>query len=357
MIGQDLIESLLETEMAASGDTAGWVLITDQNVERIYHRIIQDLKAGAEELSLPFLTLAIPPGESSKSLSKVEDLAGIMAREGFGRKTKIIALGGGVVGDMAGFLASIYMRGVAYIQIPTTLLSQVDSSIGGKTGVNLLEGKNLLGSFYPPKSVWIDGNFLTTLKREDWINGYGELLKHGIIKDPQLFTDLEQKYQQNSLYDTDSRSLERLTLLILKGISVKQEIVEADEKEEGLRRLLNYGHTFGHALEALYHYQGYSHGTAVLKGMIWEGEMALHLGILNKEDFRRIRALIEGILPQGSALPSLEKDLEALIHYMKRDKKNRNGKISFILPEKIGKVREEFLEEEKLREILAKRKI
>ncbi len=355
-IGQDLTEKIIQREITESQETTGWVLVTDQNIQRIYQQKIQDLEAGAKNKSLPFLTLVIPPGESSKSLQKVEELAGVIAGKDFGRKTKILALGGGVVGDLAGFLASIYMRGVEYVQIPTTLLAQVDSSIGGKTGVNLFEGKNLLGSFYPPCSVWIDEDFLTTLEIKDWVNGYGELLKHGVLKDEGLFKAIEDQLDQNRTFNRISEAPAELTAIILRGITVKKEIIEADEKEQGLRKLLNYGHTFGHALEALYQYEGCSHGEAVLKGMVYEAEIAVCLGLLNNEDFSRIRNLIDGILKRGRDLPSPTKNIEDLIGFMKRDKKNRGNEISFILPEKIGKTREVFLKEEDLRRIFFKRK-
>ncbi len=349
MIGQE--------EISQAEKRSGFVLITDEHVQKIYAGHIEDWEARAKKTARPFLTLVIPPGENSKSLKKVEGLAKALAQQGFGRETKILAFGGGVVGDLAGFLASIYMRGVDYVHIPTTLLAQIDSSIGGKTGVNLSEGKNLIGSFYPPVHVWIDGTYLQTLKQQDWINGYGELIKHGIIGDPLLFSEIEEKYQKGTLFSSDAKNLNEFTALILRGVQVKKQVVEADEQERGLRKILNFGHTVGHALEALYQYQGYSHGEAVLWGMIYESGMARRQGILPIEAFQRIRALIDGVLSYAEPRALPEKTPAELIDFMKRDKKNRDKKLSFILPEKIGKAKEVLLEEDSVKHLLAGQKL
>lgn len=350
-LGKDLVEMIGQEEISQAEKTSGFVLVTDEHVQKLYAAHIEDWEARAKKTARPFLTLVIPPGEDSKSLKRVEALAKALARQGFGRQTKILAFGGGVVGDLAGFLASVYMRGVEYVQIPTTLLAQVDSSIGGKTGVNLSEGKNLIGSFYPPAHVWIDGTYLQTLKQQDWINGYGELIKHGIIGDPLLFSEIEEKYQKGTLFSSDAKNLNEFTALIHRGVQVKKRVVEADERERGLRKILNFGHTVGHALEALYQYQGYSHGEAVLRGMIYEAEIARHQRRLPIEEFQRIRALIDGVLSFAEPRPLPEKTPEELIDFMKRDKKNRGKKLSFILPEKIGKAKEVLLAEDSVRNI------
>lgn len=263
-------------------------------------------------------------GEKSKTLKTIEELSEEMVEKGFNRKDAIIALGGGVVGDIAGFLASIYLRGIPFVQIPTTLLAMVDSAIGGKTGVDLKAGKNLVGTITQPKAVFVDINLLKTLPENQIRNGLGEIIKYGVIKDEKFFTYLEKNLAKIFTHDEKV-----LNYIIQKSIAIKVAVVEKDEKESRNRMILNYGHTYGHALETMSNYT-LLHGYAISIGMVIANEMAVEKKILEQKDADRIKALLEKAgLPVYSMHKPTIKDLIA-------DKKSDGKSINFILPTKIG---------------------
>lgn len=273
--------------------------------------------------------IEMPDGERHKRLSTVESLAGKLVRWGAERDSAIIAFGGGVVGDVAGLLASLYMRGVELVQIPTTVLAQVDASIGGKTGVNLLAGKNLLGTFQQPRLVLIDPAVLSTLPQREFRAGLYESLKCGVIGNPQLFRALEE-VDVNAL----RRDAAKLEWVIAESVKLKAKVVSLDEREGGLRRVLNFGHTIGHALEAATNYRRYSHGEAVAWGMIAAADIAARTGKTDQGTSDRIKQAVLGL----GSLPKVDADGRGILRMLQADKKTRNGVVHFVLPRRIGKV-------------------
>jgi 3-dehydroquinate synthase len=273
--------------------------------------------------------IMMPDGEPAKRLETVEAMAEKLARMGADRKSVIIALGGGVVGDVAGLLASLYMRGVEFVQVPTTVLAQVDASIGGKTGVNLVAGKNLLGTFYHPRVVLIDPAVLKTLPDREFRAGLYEAIKCGIIGNVELFIRFEQN--RDRILKRDPGELE---WLIAQSVKLKAEVVSADEHEGGLRRVLNLGHTIGHALEAETGYRKLLHGEAVAWGMIAATNIALSVGRTDSVTAGRIS---EAVLSLGR-LPELNVSTSKIIGRLQADKKTQNGVVHFVLPREIGKV-------------------
>ncbi len=276
----------------------------------------------------PPTALFLPSGERHKRLASVEELASRMAQSGADRSALLIAFGGGVVGDVGGFLAAIYMRGIDFIQIPTTLLAQVDSSVGGKTGVNLISGKNLLGAFYNPRAVIADIGLLATLPRRELHAGLYESIKAGLIRDASLFRFLESG---RGLIDRgDARTLERI---VSASVRVKADVVAQDEKEAGLRMILNFGHTIGHAIEAVGGYGAMLHGEAVALGMLVALEISRSRHLLRSVQANRAAALIRSFAPPPFPGISNARLLEAA----GKDKKNRAGIRRFILLDGIGK--------------------
>jgi len=272
-------------------------------------------------------TLFLPPGERFKRLSQVERLASELARAGADRSSLLIAFGGGIVGDLAGFLAAIYMRGIDYIQVPTTLLAQVDSSVGGKTGVNLAAGKNLIGSFHHPRAVFADIDVLQTLSDRDLRAGLFESVKAGMIRDPALFRFMEQN--AGAILARDPAALERV---ITASIRMKANVVGIDERESGLRMILNYGHTVGHAIEAATAYKRLLHGEAIAWGMLAALQIALARKTVGPDQAQRIE---QTILAYGP-LPAFRTTPTKLLAAAGRDKKNHAGTRRFILPKGIG---------------------
>ena len=260
-IGKDIIDRM--ALIIAKNHKAGhYVVITDNCVGSLYG---QKFLSRLKDVGLNVHIIEFPAGEASKNINTVLDIAGKLLKLEADRETCLIALGGGVVGDIAGFVASIFMRGVPYIQIPTTLIAQVDSSIGGKTGVDLPHGKNLLGTFYQPCAVFADLSFLETLPEKEFNNGLAEIIKYGVIDDEKMFHTLESNMEAIKLKDS------KLMLnLVETCCQIKKSIVEIDEKEQGLRRILNFGHTLGHALETISKYT-ITHGEGVALGMISGG--------------------------------------------------------------------------------------
>lgn len=317
-------------------------IITDKTVEKLYgaSTLAQLKHVGVDAQLIP-----VPPGESSKSLEWLDKLYTRLIWAGFDRDTTLVALGGGVVGDLAGFVAATYLRGVRWVQVPTTLLAQVDAAIGGKTGINHRLGKNLIGAFHQPQFVLIDPQFLRTLPaRERWA-GLAEIIKYGCICDGELFAQLEAYLREKSPLEDP----EKLTPLIERSVEIKSQIVSADEREAGQRALLNFGHTLGHALEAATKYQHFLHGEAVAWGMLAEGHLSHKRGWLAREDFERMAALL-GRLP-GPPLPAdLEK--ESFLGYICRDKKARQKQIRVVLLRGIGQATLTGVEEIEIREAL-----
>jgi 3-dehydroquinate synthase len=276
-------------------------------------------------------TILIDDAETAKSLSTVERACRDLVRAGADRRALIVAVGGGVVGDVAGFVAANYARGIALIHVPTTVVAQVDSAIGGKTGVNLPEGKNLVGAFYPPMGVVSDPGFLTSLPPRDFRSGIYEIIKYGVIGDPTLFQFLEGKLEK-----VLRRERAALSFVIERSITQKGRVVSEDEHESGLREILNFGHTFAHALESVTRYRTYLHGEAVGWGMIAAARLAVEKGMLPPRDEERIAKVIArvGPLPEWPSISAAQ-----LIAAMQSDKKTRAGRLRFVLPERIGTVR------------------
>jgi 3-dehydroquinate synthase len=266
--------------------------------------------------------------ETKKNIRTVELLCRKLTRAGADRKSLIVAVGGGVVGDVAGFVAASYLRGVALVHVPTTLVAQVDSSIGGKTGVNLPEGKNLVGAFYAPRLVVIDTDLLRTLPERQFRSGLAEVIKYGVIADAELFAYLEQN--MDGVLRRDAQALGHI---IPRCVEIKADVVSRDEREAGLREILNFGHTFGHALESVTRYRRYLHGEAVAWGMIAAALLGRELGITAANDVSRRASLIYrvGKLPGWPRVAP-----KILIAAMLSDKKTRSGKLRFVLSPRIG---------------------
>jgi 3-dehydroquinate synthase len=273
--------------------------------------------------------LEMPDGERSKRLSTLEKLAEKLVKHGADRGVTLIALGGGVACDVTGFLASIYMRGVDVIQIPTTVLAQVDAAIGGKTGVNLVSGKNLLGTFHQPRVVLVDPSVLGTLPTREYRAGLYESLKCGVIGDPGLFRLFEDRRRE--ILDRDPAILEKV---IADSVRLKASIVSADEREDGIRQVLNFGHTIGHALEAETRYAQLLHGEAVAWGMIAATHIALSTGKLDSVTAGRISNSVLGF----GRLPTMKWKTANILQRLRSDKKTRQGVVHFVLPREIGKV-------------------
>ncbi|NLY61162.1 MAG: 3-dehydroquinate synthase [Clostridiales bacterium] len=303
------------------------MLVTDENVKELFvHDITSIISSMGCEVSLA----VVPPGEASKSLKIAEALYTQALNAMLDRSSSIVALGGGVVGDLAGFVASTYMRGINFLQIPTTLLAQVDSSVGGKVAVNHPLAKNIIGSFYQPKSVYININTLDSLPQRQFSTGMAELIKYGFIWDKDFLGWLE-----NNIDRLIKKEKNALAYAIDRCCRIKAEIVGQDEKEKGLRAILNFGHTIGHGLESISSYCLYTHGEAVALGMVYESLIALQKGLVDQS---LVDLLIN--LLKAANLPTkiTEIDVESLIQAMAHDKKNKSGSIVFILPIEYGKV-------------------
>jgi 3-dehydroquinate synthase len=273
------------------------------------------------------VALIVPAGEEHKRLAVLAGLAEELAQHGADRDSILIAFGGGVIGDMTGFLAAIYMRGIRYVQVPTTLLAQVDSSVGGKTGVNLLAGKNLIGAFHHPLAVFADIDTLNTLPDVELRAGLQESVKAGIIRDPDLFAFLEQ--ESEAILARDPAALLRV---VAASVRVKADVVSGDEREGGLRMILNLGHTLGHAIEAETGYTKLLHGEAIAWGMIAAIDIAARRQLVTPAEAERIARVIRLYGP----LRGFDADPAALVTLTARDKKNRSGTRSYVLPVGIG---------------------
>ncbi len=298
-------------------------VVTDSNVGPLYaQKLLESLSSAGFQ---PFQA-TIPAGESSKSLKLLSSLYDEILDAGITRSDLIIALGGGVVGDLTGFCASTLLRGIPFVQIPTTLLAQVDSSVGGKVAVNLPKGKNLVGTFYQPKLVLIDPTCLETLSDRTFSDGMAEVIKYGVILDRKLFEKIESASSRQGIMGI-------IDDVIFRSCQLKKMVVEEDELDLGGRMILNFGHTFGHAIEKKYNFTDYTHGEAVAAGMVMASEYGESIGITSVGTALRIRELVSAFnLPQDVMI-----DKQSLIDAVKVDKKGEGNIVSLVIPEKIGK--------------------
>lgn len=325
-IGTELLERvglwMKEFQSLAISDKA--VIVTDTVVRDLH---ADKLRMGLERAGFTVSVFAVPPGEDQKTLNSASRLYAELANAYADRRTPIFALGGGVVGDLAGFVAATYLRGVPLVQVPTTLLAQVDSSVGGKTAVDMGLLKNIIGSFYQPKLVIADIDTLRTLPETEVINGLGEVIKHAAIRDRAFFDFLETNM---GLVKSINEAV--VTDMVAQNVKIKADVVSKDERETGLREILNYGHTIGHAVESVSQF-ALKHGEAVAIGMTAAAKIASRMGVLDPAETSRLEDLITRAgLP--SRLPDVSKD--AVLNALKHDKKVREGKVRFVLLRSLG---------------------
>ncbi len=314
-------------------------IVTNPVVHKLYGRVV--VRALKRCGFSPFLVV-IPDGEKAKSMYWLSKILDEFVTQRLERQEVVLALGGGVVGDVAGFAASIYLRGVSFVQVPTTLVAQVDSSVGGKTGVNHPIGKNLIGAFYQPRVVVVDPQTLQSLPKREWIAGLAEVIKYGMIADSKFFEYLEQHVD-----DLREQAEDVIPTVIRRCCEIKAEVVGGDERESGLRRILNYGHTVGHALENWGRYKTWIHGEAVGIGMVQEAGIARFLGMCPKELVERQRDLIQDVgLP--IAMPAMS--FTELWGAMQHDKKVVKGQVNCVVPTAIGKVQVVPLFQQRIRQ-------
>jgi len=303
-------------------------LISHPRVHRLYGKQVEYV---LRREGFQVQRILVPEGESTKTMGFAEEIIGRMIAFRADRSSFVVALGGGVVGDLAGFVAATYMRGIEFIQVPTTLLAQVDSSVGGKVAVNHAQGKNLIGAFLQPRLVVTDPTVLKTLPARQFRSGLTEMIKAAIIADAGFFLQLEKKMSKLTTLD-----LNTLSTAIARSCGIKGQVVEKDETEQGLRAILNYGHTFGHALETYHHYKGYTHGEAVAVGMVIAAQLARQCGLCSLEtEQRQVALLRQAGLPTRGKGESAEK----IWQLMKTDKKVRAGENNFVLTPIIGHAR------------------
>jgi 3-dehydroquinate synthase len=294
---------------------------------RVWRSVGKSVKRGLARDGAANLHL-FDDGEPQKNMRSVESLCRALTRAGADRRALIVAVGGGVVGDVAGYVAASYLRGVGLAHVPTTLVAQVDSSVGGKTGVNLPEGKNLVGAFYPPRLVLVDYDLLRTLTEREFRSGLAEVVKYGVIADRKLFAYLEKNMEKVLRRDRGA-----LEYLITRFLQIKARVVSRDEREAGLREILNFGHTFGHALESVTKYRRFKHGEAVSWGMMCAALLGHEIGMMAADEVSRVVALVRRIGP----LPGWPRVApRVLIEAMRADKKTQAGKLRFVLAGKIG---------------------
>ncbi len=313
-------------------------IITNTTVSALHLEHLKS-KIDADELYV----VTIEDGEEFKTLATVETILNELFEAKLDRKSLLIALGGGVIGDMTGFTASLYQRGIGFVQIPTTLLSQVDASVGGKTGVNNAYGKNLIGAFYQPEAVYIDTDFLKTLPKREFSAGIAEIIKMAVMFDRDYF---------NFLVDADFSDRKSLEKVIQRSVELKAEVVNLDEKESGIRAVLNYGHTFGHVVENETNYTKYLHGEAVAIGIMMANALAVELGLLKQNEMDEIENFLK-----KHQLPTTYEivDVDAFYNKFFLDKKAANNRLKFILPKGIGghTIRDD-IDEETLKKVLHK---
>ena len=302
------------------------LIVTDTNVEKLYADEVLTLLT---ENGFDASVYAFKAGEEQKNMNEILGICAACIEHGLDRKSMIVALGGGVVGDMAGFAAAIYMRGIDFVQVPTTLLSQSDSSVGGKTGVDFADSKNILGAFHQPRLVYINVSTLKTLPPEQFVSGMGEVIKHGIIRDADFFTYLENNSGMIKTLESGA-----LISMDKTNCSIKADVVMRDERENGMRAILNFGHTIGHAVESAYNFK-MTHGECVGIGMIGASHIANKRGMIDDMTFERIENILR-TYGFGTRVKLPEK--ERVYSFMQKDKKKIAGKLKFVLPLNIGEV-------------------
>ncbi len=315
------------------------LLITDENLYKIYKIDLEDIK------HKKLFIYRLRPGEESKNFKELGKIYDLLLEESFTRSDLIIGLGGGVVGDLAGMAAATYMRGIKYINIPTSLLAQVDSSLGGKVGVDYKGYKNLIGTFYFPQKLLIDLDFLVSLDKENMLCGLAEIIKYGLIYDNSFF-----EYIFVNMEEILKKNRENLGYIVEKSLQIKSFYVYEDMYDKGSRHSLNFGHTVGHAIESFYAFKKYNHGQAVLMGMVYEAYISFKLSILSREEFDIIYKRLASI---SNLEKFSEEDIDNLIEIMKKDKKNKSDKISMILLNRIGNsIYKEDIDEKLIRQAL-----
>jgi 3-dehydroquinate synthase len=313
------------SELAVKGKVG---VVTDRHVAQYY---LSSMLSQLKRCGVDAVPIVLPAGEQTKTLDTIKHILDVMARHRFERSSFLLALGGGVVGDVAGFAAAIYQRGIPFIQIPTTLIAQSDSSVGGKTGVDHRLGKNLIGAFYQPKEVWIDPLTLRTLPMREWVAGLAEVIKYGIIANERFFS-----YLQREMPGLLKRKPDVVVAAVKRACEIKAQVVTADERESDRRRILNYGHTIGHALETLGRYESLIHGEAVGIGLVQEADIACFLGVCDRSVVQNIQAVVQAAgLPDRLPQWTSAKIWKAMLH----DKKVSGGKVVGVWPERIGQVR------------------
>lgn len=342
MIGNQILERIGE-ELKPLEIVEKIGVVTNTKVGRLYgNTIIRSLR----ENGFDPMVLHVPDGEQYKSLTWAGRLYDRLVQKKFERGSALMALGGGVIGDLAGFVAATYLRGIPFVQVPTTLVAQVDASIGGKTAVNHKRGKNLIGAFYQPKLVYSDVALLKTLPDRDFRSGLAEVVKYGIIADENFFSFLEAQASRILAREPDS-----LLRVVKRSSEIKADVVRQDEREGGLRRILNYGHTIGHALETVSGYRKLTHGEAISIGMVYAARLAERLGLCRSEVVSRQVTLLTAFgLPVN--LPKIRS--ADILDCMERDKKVRDGKIHFVLADRIGNVSVQPVNRNELRRLLDK---
>lgn len=298
--------------------TNNFLLITDNNLYEIYKDEIDNLIKSRENIHL------IKDGEKNKNLEELTNIYKALIKNKIDREGMILSLGGGLVGDLAGFAAANYKRGINYIQIPTTLLAQVDSSIGGKTGIDFEGHKNILGSFHFPLMTLVDYSFILTLPEKEITSGLGEIIKYGIIHDYEFL-----KYIEKNIHNIYKKDIKVLSNIIRKSITIKTTIVKEDKMDLGLRQKLNFGHTIGHSIESYFAYEKYNHGQAIIMGMIYESNIAYEKGLIDKAYYIEILKILTPLVALNKYT---EEDIKVLIDIMKQDKKNKNNRVGFVLP-------------------------
>lgn len=318
-------------------------IITDSNVAKYY---LSDCEASLKEEGFSVFSFVIPAGEESKNGKTYLELLEKLASIPLTREDAVIALGGGVVGDLAGFVAATYMRGIRVFQVPTTLLSAVDSSVGGKTGIDLESGKNLVGAFHMPAFVLQDTSLLKTLPDDVFKDGCAEIIKYAVISGEELFNELSENVLSRSMTETEE-GIERLSSVISKCVEIKKDIVSQDQKDGGIRKVLNLGHTLGHAIEQLSEYK-ISHGSAVSKGLSRMAGIAAENGYSSEDTAKRIKELLQAY---GFDL-SIPYSVDELYNAIKLDKKRSGESIDLIIPEEIGKCKIEKISLDELRKML-----
>ena len=326
LVGHDIIDQVGShcREAGLGGRVA--VLVDRALRDELAPAALASLREGGFET----LPVEFTGSDAAKTLSAAEEIIGRLIEADLDRGSWVLALGGGVVGDLAGFVAACYQRGIDFVQVPTTIVAQVDASVGGKTAVNHRLGKNMIGAFHQPRLVFIDTASLRSLPLRERVSGMAEVVKHGIIRDEEMFEFLEEHLE--AVVDM-SIEADRLDWLIARNIALKAEVVAADPLETGLRKILNYGHTIGHAIEAVAAYEAYNHGEAVILGMVAAGAIAVHEGVWPLEQRQRQDTLLERLgVPAGIG----RFDADHIVERTRADKKRRDGKTRMVLCSRIG---------------------